>query len=296
MTAPGRVGPTLSPLALPRSRALTDALLAGGTPPSAAAVATVRRHLEHALGEVAGSGAGAEPPPCLRVRAFDLVRAETGSPVRPDPPFRWTARTARRRIGLAAVRCCVADPSLSPAEAVAAVVSDPAGPTGPGPSGPGSCADWLTSLSAPARSAVEAGATTWATALWTALEWPRLAPAPVVGGADRWWDWCGAGRIALQGRADVRLPGPGGAHLVMLDGYPSPAARRALCFSALVDALRTGGADAPARVTAWWPECGKAWTAAVDGDSLRACADQVVLAVRHVLQARLAGGTGRSAA
>jgi hypothetical protein len=287
--------PTLSPFALPKARALTDALTAGGAVPSAAAVAGVRAELQDGLSQAAEGVSGAGP--CLRIRAFDLVRADTsvradaatvardgaGSIAPSDTPFRWTARTARRRVGLAAVRWCLAEPGLAPVDAVARVVADPTGPSGAGACGPGSCADWLASLSSPARTAVQADATTWATTVWSAIEWDRLPPAAVVGGPDRWWDWRGPARVALQGRADIRVPGPHGAHLIVLDGFPSPAARRALGFTALVDGLRSAGADLPARVVAWWPACGKAWIASVDEPSLRDCARQVVRVVHGYL-------------
>lgn len=285
MTAPGAPAPTVSPVALPRAGALTDALVAPGPVPGAAAVATVRRQLERGLSEAAGLGCG--PVPCLRVRAFDLVRAADSRQSAPATAFCWTARTARRRVGLAAVRACLAHPGLAPADAVAGVVADPGGPGGTGPRGPGSCADWLATLSPPARALVQAEAAAWATALVTALEWDR-APSLTVGAPDRWWDWRGKVRVALQGRADVRLQGPGGAHLLVLGGFPSPAARAALSFSALVDALRSDGAGTPARVVAWWPDCGKAWAAQTDEAALRACAGQVLATARRMLGARVA--------
>ena len=276
-----RPGPTVSPLVLPRAQALTDVLVAGGPPAGAAAVASARRLLEHGLAEAATHAV--DPVPCLRIRAFDLVRPGAGMPDGPRTPFRWTARTGRRRVGLAAIRSCLANPGLAPADAVARVVADPGGPAGPGPRGPGSCADWLASLSPPARAVVQASATAWATAVWTAVEWDRV-PAPLVGAPDRWWDRRDGVRVALQGRADVRVPGPGGAHLVVLDGYPSSASRRALAFGALVDALRSEGTDVPARVVGWWPDCGKAWASSIDGTALRTCAEDVVGVVRRALR------------
>ena len=277
--------PTMSPVVLPRARALTDALAVESAPPTAAAVATARRLLERGLSDAAVTYA--EPVPCLRIRAFDVVQSLGGAARVTGAPFRWTARTARRRVGLAAVRSCLAQPGLAPGEAVAQVIADPGGPTGPGPTGPGSCTDWLAGLSPSARALVQAEATTWATAVWTALDWDRL-PSPMVGAPDRWWDWHGRARVAFQGRADLRIPrvgGGGGAHLVVLDGFPSHASRRALTFGALVDALRSDGADAPSRVIGWWPDCGKAWVASVDGGALRACAEDALGAVRRALRA-----------
>jgi hypothetical protein len=308
--------PTLSPMALPRARDLTDALLAPpGDPLSDATVALVRERLTSGLAEVVGAAAdtgGAVP--YTRVGAFDLACAGGGDdtgrrndagngeggggdgggdrnrggvpPSRcPSSPFRWTTRTARRKIGLAAVGICAEGKAASPADAVAMVTADPAGPTGPGPTGPGSCADWLGSLAQPARAMVQAEAITWATRLWTAIEWHRIRTSPTVGGPDRWWHWNGAIRVALRGRVDVRLPGRGGAQLSMVGGSPAPAARSALCLAALVDVLARGAHGAPSRVVGWWPDSGRAWVVPVDATTLGATVDHVLRVVADVAYA-----------
>ena len=67
-------------------------------------------------------------------------------------------------------------------------------------------AAWYGGLGAGGRAMVEAEAVTWATQLWTALEWERLVQ-PMVGGPDDWWD-CPGTRVAdLEGPG--RRPGAG---------------------------------------------------------------------------------------
>ncbi|HTX63378.1 MAG TPA: hypothetical protein VMD28_07040, partial [Acidimicrobiales bacterium] len=231
-----------------------------------------------------------------------------GSPPRPilgAPPFRWTARAARRSVGLAAVRSGLDGRAATPADAVADVMADPGGPFGVGRTGPGSCADWITSLAPPARTLVTAEATAWATRLWSAVDWGRLAPGrPVVGGPDRWWRWndaLGGCRIAVRGRADVRVGGWAtdagrGAQLAVLDGQPEIVSRQALLVSALVDALSSRrsdeGAQVPARVLGWWPDCGKTWVVPVDAGTLVAAAEAVVSTARALI---VQGTPGRCA-
>ena len=308
---------------LPRAGALTDALLAVATHHGtlAPAVSSARRRLEDGLAaEVADTGRGigaaapsAPPPPLLRIGHYQVARACDGTltPARsgdggrdgPGSPFCWTSRSARRPIGLAALRAGLDGRAATPADAVAMVMADPSGPLGVGRAGPGSAADWITSLAPPARAVVACEATAWATRLWTAADWGRLPPHRlVVGGPDRWWRWSGpsaACRVALRGRADIRVGvepargGLGGAHLLVLDGTPGAATRRALLLSALVDALsdrrEQEPAPVPARVIGWWPDCGKSWVVLVDARTLLAAADAVVETVSVLLGAAAPG-------
>lgn len=274
---------SVSTLALPRCAALTDALLATGQSPcDNRAIAQVRERLEQGLGRVAGRLCTPHGPRVVRIGPYQLSRAANASSASElgqgqglvPPAFRWSARTARRAIGLAAVRAGLDGRAATPMDAVTLVVSDPAGPLGVGRSGPGSCADWLASLAAPARAAVGAEATTWATMLWTALDWHRLGTTTHVGPPDRGWHWTGAVRVALRGRVDVRLGG--GACLTVLDGLPTAAARSSLALSPLVDALARGAGHLPDRVVGWWPDCGKAWIVPVDTPALVHAADAVI--------------------
>jgi hypothetical protein len=311
----------LEPLVLPRAEALTDLLLGAGprrpssapdtaapgprgsggrgtaVPTGAPDAAAIAARVDDGLGAaVAGRPAGSTR--CLRIGTYQLARpvAPSGGAGRVggEPPFRWTARTARRTIGVAAVRTLLSDGG-TPADAVRAVLAHPGaelcGSTPP----PGSCAEWLAALTAAARALVGAEATTWATQLWTALDWERLAPSlPEVGAPDRWWGWQGPVRVALRGRADVRLTRGGGAHLLVLPGHPHPASRTALCLSALVDVLARGTAEAPRRVVGFWPDSGKAWAVAVDAGVLSTVAGAVGHAVEGLLRADpLASGVAR---
>ncbi|HVC15140.1 MAG TPA: hypothetical protein VND62_09810 [Acidimicrobiales bacterium] len=329
---------------LPRAAALTDALLAAApkgaaqrdaAQPHDAAVAALGSDLVRGLTGVlaaasrarragqASSDAG-RPPALVRIGHYQIASAlggperarRTGRGAGAVRPFRWNSRTARRTIALAALRTGLDGRAPTPSEAVGLVLSDPGGPFGVGRVGPGSCADWVASLAPPARAHVAAEATTWATRLWTALDWGRLDPGSLaVGGADRWWRWSGSApeagcngehphrpcRVALRGHADVRLTpasgaggsSPGGAHLAVLDGEPGASTRQALLLSALVDVLSgarsPGAAPPPARVIGWWPDCGRAWVVPVDARSLAGAANAVVTAAATLLGADAPG-------
>ncbi|MGH8988056.1 MAG: hypothetical protein ACRDXC_05595 [Acidimicrobiales bacterium] len=294
---------------LPRARALTDALLvpATATGTLAAGVASARQRLERGLSQVVAgrNPRGGPPPTLLRIGHYQVVRASEGllPPARAGegaetgPAFRWNSRAARRAIGLAALRAGLDGRAATPADAVAAVMGDPNGPLGIGRAGPGSPADWITSLAGPARALVAAESTAWTTRLWTAVDWALLPSRRfVVGGPDRWWRWNdppSSCKVAIRGRADVRVEaaagneGLGGAQLVVQDGLPRVAARRALLVGALVDALSSRPGQEPAavpgRVIGWWPDCGKAWVVPVAAGTLAAAADAVVAAAAALL-------------
>lgn len=293
-------GPSAIPLApatLPRADALTDLLLGtGGGGPArvdADGLAAVSARLERGLASVVRP-TRAHVQRCVRIGGYQLAASQRSAAGAPETPFRWTARAARRTVGLAALREVLRGRIATPADAAARVVSRPERFLGGSTPGPGSCAEWLGSLPAPARAAAEAEATTWATNVWSALDWERFDPAPRVGIADRWWGWAGPVRVALRGRADLRvdvreersasLPGSetrrAAAHLLVVAGSPTPSSRASLGLSALVDALLRGPEVAPERVVGWWPECGKAWAVDVDVSALGSVVDAVVTAVR----------------
>ncbi len=181
---------------------------------------------------------------------------ETVAPgARGDAPFAWSARTARRPLGLAALRALVAGEGGTPADAVrfrvaaaARLVRDGV----PGASATGSLDRWLASLSPAGRAAVGAEAVSWTTRLWCGVDWHAL-DGPVVIGRDHWWDSPHSSLLALRSRAEVRTAT---AHLAVLSGPRRDSVRAELALVMLVESLRSRDGVAPGRVVGWWPESG----------------------------------------
>jgi len=230
---------------------LTDALVAplAGVDPSAWAAA-----LEEAKDVLAGLAvrrAGAGP---FRVTGHE-IRAALGNDAL-DPadhqPFAWSARTARRGIGLAAVRLLVAGTARSPLEAVHARLEESCRWARDGSPCASQLDRWVAGLPAAGRAAVGAEAVTWATRLWCALDWPALG-SPLSIGRDRWWDSPHSALLALRGRAELRSER---ANLVVLSGPRRPSVRAELALVTLVESLRNRGAAIPGRVVGWWPDSG----------------------------------------
>lgn len=203
----------------------------------------------HMLAGLAVRRGGAGP---FRVTDHDVRCALGGADGGPDDePFAWSARTARRSIGLAAVRALVAGEARTPLEAVRARLDDAERGVHDGSRVVSQLDRWVAALPAPGRSAVTAETVTWATRLWCALDWAALGAAPVIG-RDHWWDSPHSALLALRGRADVRTDV---AHLVVLSGPRRETVRAELALVALVEALRSGRAR-PGRVVGWWPDSG----------------------------------------
>jgi hypothetical protein len=212
-----------------------------------------RHAAQSTLAGLAVRRAGAGP---FRVTDHD-VRVALGGAVETtdNGPFAWSARTARRTIGLAAVRSLLAGEARTPHEAVRARVAYSDRDVRDGGRTVSQLDRWVASLSDAGRSAVVAEAVTWATRLWCALDWSALGE-PVVVGRDHWWDSPHSALLALRGRADVRT---GVAHLVVLSGPRRESVRAELALVALVDALRAraDAEPAPGRVVGWWPDSGR---------------------------------------
>lgn len=287
--------PVLSPMRLPKARTLTEALTAPADGPGGELVPAVAVRLTEALGRLENQLPGGDR---LRVDEYLLATAVDDPRAGPPPsePFRWSARTARRSIGIAAVRACHHGLHRTPAEAVAGVleqlVEDSRGGAGRG----GSLGRWLAGLPTGARAAVQAEAVTWATRLHVSLDWGALPHGTVVGGRDQWWDCPWARRIGLRGRAEVRTwtadgtGGPGNgrrpALFCLRPGMPGPTSRTELALPALVSSLVVPAGALPARVVGWWPSCGRAVVLEVDGEVLARAAASVVAAVTGHLDGR----------
>jgi hypothetical protein len=172
-----------------------------------------------------------------------------------ERPFEWSARTARRALGLAAVRTLVAGEALSPVEAVRRRLAEAVRWVRDGDPGVSPLDRWVSGLGPAGRAVVAAESVTWATRLWCALDWTALAAlgTPPLIGRDRWWDSPHSALLALRGRADVRTDR---ADLVVLSGPRRASVRAELALVALVDALRTHERARPARIVGWWPDSG----------------------------------------
>ena len=192
---------------------------------------------------------------------------------RPPTPFAWSAGTARRGISLEAVRALVAGTARSPVEGVRDAVRRAITGVNRGRRPTSSLDQWLAGLSAAGLAVVQADAVTWATRLWTALEWRSFASAPTIG-RDYWWDSPHSSLLALRSRAEVRattIDGRGrpvSAHLVVLGGPRRGSVRSELSVVGLVETLRSSEALPPGRVVGWWPESGHFAAVDVDQNSL----------------------------
>ena len=275
---------------------LTAAMVApldGPVPFDPRAWRSARVAAQSVLAELAVRRAGAGP---FRVTDHDVRRAlEAGGGSGggdDDVAFAWSARTARRTIGLAAVRALLAGEARTPHDAVLARLAFCDRGIRDGSRAVSHLDRWVASLPGAGRSAVTAEAVTWATRLWCALDWPALGATPVVG-RDHWWDSPHSALLALRGRADVRTPV---AHLVVLSGPRRESVRAELSLVALVEALRErsdgapapGRAPVPARVVGWWPDSGHIVRLEPHPTVLTAAADAVALVLAGGPSARLA--------
>jgi hypothetical protein len=179
------------------------------------------------------------------------LSTESGGPG-DDEPFAWTARTARRSIGVGAVRLLAAGSARSPLEAVRSRLDESSRWVREGSSSATQLDRWVDGLSAAGRAAVGAEAVTWATRLWCALDWSSFSSPPEIG-RDHWWDSPHSALLALRGRAEVRTDH---AHLVVLSGPRRGSVRAELALVTLVESLRLRGDGGPGRVVGWWPDSG----------------------------------------
>ncbi|HUE08325.1 MAG TPA: hypothetical protein VMP41_12930 [Acidimicrobiales bacterium] len=266
---------------------LTAAMVApleGPVPLDSGGWRAAREAAQSTLAGLAVRRAGAGP---FRVTDHDVrVALGNGGVETDDEPFAWSPRTARRALGLAAVRSLLGGETRTPHEAVRARLADSDRGVREGGQTMSQLDRWVASLPGAGRSAVAAEAVTWATRLWCALDWSALS-APLVG-RDHWWDSPHSALLALRGRAEVRTRL---ADLVVLSGPRRESVRAELALVALVEALRAraDAEPAPSRVVGWWPDSGHIVCLEPHPGVLTLAADSVALV--------LAGGpAGRVAA
>lgn len=269
---------------LPRATTLTDVLLAPAADPlTTEELSSVRSLLRR---DVAQATRDLERPGPMRIDPY-RVRALASAVSPPELPFEWNPWTARRPLGLEAVRTCLGRPRLSPLEAARDTI-DRLVRRSKEDASAGTLADWLAGLPLGGRSVVQAEAALWATQLLSALEWQR--PATRLVGFDRSVVPCESPRVIVRGRLDVELRparppdgeprDPAGGVLVMMTGHPLPSARLELALSALTAALSDRPGAVPARIVGYWPQCGRALELSIDLDLLLRGCQAVVDAVR----------------
>jgi hypothetical protein len=223
----------------------------------------------------------------------------------PPEAFAWKPLFVRRSLGLAIVRSCVSGRFRTPMEAAAPVSEEALIEWQRTGWRTFHWEPWFAGLAPGARATVLADAVSWATPLWSALEWGAIPGLPVVGGVDDQWT-CPAPRpVRLKGRSELRVavggdrawPDDGGlvdqpVALVSMSGGRSRAPwAEELAFLALAAALRSPSRPVPARVLGLWPDSGTHSVVDITSDTLMAAVDLVVATVDAVVESRLTGET-----
>ena len=156
---------------------LTDLLVAPVSPVDASSWHAALADATAMLARLAVRRAGAGPFRVTDHEVRAVLHGDAADRVAPSP-FAWSARTARRALGLAAVRLLVAGGARSPVEAVRARLDESARWVHEGNPCATQLDRWVAGLSPAGRAAVGADAVTWATRLWCAVDWAALGPAP----------------------------------------------------------------------------------------------------------------------
>jgi hypothetical protein len=279
MTAIG-VSPTLR-LTLPRATALTEFLHAPpGQTVDDAELALVRDRLHRLL--PAAIGAKRESG-TVRIDAY-RIQVALNSPARlgtDNPIFSPSPAACRRAIGVAAVRMCVRDRSLSPARAVAIVLDQASTPEVEAGGSPW-WREWFRRVPLGARSVTESEAVTWATQLQESLEWERFDPLPRIGGDYR-WQCDGSARVMLHGKVDVEArAGDRPVFFLVQTGIAGPQWMAALALSALAAGMARGSTSVPARVVALWPASGQVRMLEVEPGTLDRASNFAIEAARVI--------------
>jgi hypothetical protein len=291
------VGTALSPTVLPKSAALTDALVA---PADHLLADDELSQLKISFLERLGTAAQGLGPDRVLIDAFRL-RALASNEPKGEPPFQWSPFIARRSIGIEATRACLARPGLTPLMAVNQEVARQVRQhEQDGSSGRGLSA-WLAQLGTGALAVVVAEAAGWTSQLVSSLQWRRVTK-PVVG-ANRRMVMPSAPHVALRMRFEVahrseivdKGPTPT-ALFMMMSGRPASTTQTELSLAALTLALDDRHPSIPYRMVGWWPQSGRALVLPVTRALLDGVADQVVEAVRHMPRSADRSPTGSAAA
>jgi len=226
------------------------------------------------------------------------VGPDARSALPPEEPFAWKPAFVRRSLGLAVVHACVSGRFHTPAQAVVPVADEAVEEWRRTGWRSFHWEPWMAGLAPGARAVALADALTWATALWTSLDWRALPAATRIGGVDDQWLCPAVRTVRLKARAEVRVPlvraAPGvvpaeasGSVLVSVSsGCPARGWSEELAYLALVAGLRSPTRPVPARVIGLWPDAGFREGIEVDRAALEGAVDRVVATVARLVDAR----------
>ena len=226
--------------------------------------------------------------------------------LRPDVPFAWKPAFVRRSLGLGVVQGCASGRFRTPAEAVAQVADEAVEEWRRTGWRTFHWEPWLAGLAPGARAVVLADAVTWATTLWSSLDWGALPEATQVGGVDDQWVCPAVRTVRLKARSELRVPlaplvpeadprrapGAASALVAVAWGCPSPGWREELAYLALVAALRSATRPVPARVLGLWPDAGFREAVEVDRPVLERAVARVVATVGRLVKGQAVSAEG----
>jgi hypothetical protein len=244
------------------------------------------------------------PPGDPVVVSLPLLRQARTRPetvAAPQEPFAWRPAFVRRSLGLAVVEACARGRFRTPLEAVGPVVSEAVERWEESGWRTFHWEPWVAGLAPGARAVVLAEAVSWASSLWSSLDWSVFDPLPQIGGADDQWVCPAPRTLRLKGRPELRVPLVPGAPadptasargtvgLVSVSGgHPPKAWPEELSYLALVASLRSPSRPVPARVLGLWPDAGADRSVEIDEAALMLAAERVVATVAAVTESRRA--------
>jgi hypothetical protein len=221
----------------------------------------------------------------------------------PEEPFAWKPAFVRRSLGLAAVDACFRRRFSTPGEAVGPVADEAVAEWSRSGWRTFHWEPWMAALSPAARSAALAEAATWATGLWSGLDWRAFDPSIRIGGPDDQWICTASRTVRLKGRSELRIPlertpgdGTGksasgsvsmSALVSVASGIPAPGWETELGFLALAASLRSPSGPIPERVVGLWPDAGEFRSVDITPGILADAVDRVIACIAAVVEARL---------
>ncbi len=214
---------------------------------------------------------------------------------RPEEPFAWKPAFVRRSLGLSAMDACINHRFSSPTEAVGPIADQAVSEWSRTGWRTFHWEPWIAALHPAARSAVMAEAATWATTLWSSIDWHRFDSPLGLGGPDDQWVCTAARTVRLKGRSELQVPleatHGGGAESTALvsvaAGIPRTGWETELGFLALVASLRSPTRPVPSRVVGLWPDAGQYRSVDITSGVLTAAGDRVIACIGAVVDARM---------